>query len=298
MLFTAIETPPPIVWWPFSSIGRKAGVMQSVKFNQWRLVATILFTVASTATQAGIPDHRVSESRYLSVQVGPERNQIDLLQSIIDLSIPERLKTVGEALTYLLTPYGYQIEVDFDITEQSLLFMLALPGPHRQLGPITLMDALTTLGGASFQSVINPVKRTVRYQLREGFEQFVTDEELDYARKQWLAKQERVSLATIKESLTFPALQEHRRYVLVKQGDSLSRIASQLDLGGITTDQSLAYLFHANPHAFMNSNMNYLLAGVTLRLPPVDRETLLSATDASLLADKHDRLWVQHKVQP
>jgi type IV pili sensor histidine kinase/response regulator len=267
-------------------------------FNQWRLVATVLFTVASTATQAGAPDHRIFESRYLSVQVGPEQAQIDLLQSIIELSIPEQFKTVGGALIYLLAPYGYQIERDSDITEQSLLFMLALPEPHRQLGPITLMDALTTLGGASFQPVINPVKRTVRYQLREGFEQFVTDEELDYARKQWLAKQEKVLLAPIEKNLIDPAHQEHRRYVLVKQGDSLSRIASQLDLGGITTDQALAYLFHANPHAFMSSNMNYLLAGVTLRLPPVDRETLLSATDASLLVDKHDRLWVQHKVQP
>ena len=76
-------------------------------------------------------------------------------------------------MNYLLKPYGFQIDDNPESNEQYLLLMLALPEPHRQLGPITLMDAVTTLGGASFRPLINPAKRTVRYQLRDGFGEFV-----------------------------------------------------------------------------------------------------------------------------
>lgn len=261
--------------------------MQGVMLSKRGVVAAIVFIVAS-ATQAGVPDRRVFENRYLSVQVGAEHAQIDLLQSIIEIQIPGQFKTVGGSLNYLLKPYGFQIDDNPESDDQYLLFMLALPGPHRQLGHITLMDAITTLGGASYRPLINPVKRTIRYQLRDGFGQFVTDEELAHARKQWLEEKEKSSPSPTDEEFT----------VLVQQGDSLSRIVNEFDLAGITTDQALVYLFQTNPHAFVNSNMNHLLAGVTLTIAPVEPETLPTAFEASQLVDEHYRLWVQWEATP
>ncbi|MCZ0866736.1 hypothetical protein O0V09_16105 [Dasania sp. GY-19] len=256
-------------------------------FNKRGVVAAIVFIVAS-ATQADAPDRRVFENRYMSVQVGAEHAQTYLLQSIIEIQIPERFKTVGGSLNYLLKPYGFQIDDDPDSNEQYLLLMLALPEPHRQLGPVTLIDAITVLGGESFQALINPVKRTVRYQLCDGFGQFVSGEELASARKQWLEEKEKIS----------PSLTDEEFTVLVKQGDSLSSIVNELDIAGITTDQTLVYLFQANPHAFVSSNMNYLLAGVTLTVPTVDPETLLTEFEASQFVDEHYRLWIQREVTP
>jgi FimV-like protein len=249
-------------------------------------------------------DSRILESRYLSVQVGPEDAQTDLLQSIIDIRVPEQITTVGEALDYLLRPYGFQLddshEVDEqpEVDEQYLLLVLTLPEPHRNLGSMTLMDALATLGGKSFRPLINPVKRSVRYQLREGFGQFAAAEDMEVAKQQWLDQKEVTSLPSKEPGAISVAQQEHQTYGPVQRGDSLSHIASQLNLTGMTIDQVLVYLFRANPHAFANDNMNHLLAGKTLKIPPVNPETLPTAFEASQLVDEHYGLWIQREVTP
>ena len=94
------------------------------------------------------------------------------------------------------------------------------------------------------------------------------------------------------------AQQEKQTYGPVQRGDSLSHIANQLDLSGMTIDQVLVHLFRVNPHAFANGNMNHLLAGKTLKIPPVNPETLLTAFEASQLVDEHYRLWIQREVTP
>jgi FimV-like protein len=163
---------------------------------------------------------------------------------------------------------------------------------------MTLMDALITLGGKSFRPLINPVKRSVRYQLREGFGQFGTAEDIEVAKRRWLERKA-MTLQLSKDPGAIPAAQqEHESYGPVQRGDSLSRIASQLDLRGMTIDQVLVYLFHANPHAFANDNMNHLLAGKMLEIPPVNPETLLTGYEASQLVDEHYRLWIQREVTP
>ena len=260
---------------------------------------TIVFALPLTvqANTTGAADSRILESRYLTVQVGPESTQTDLLKSIVDIRVPERITTVGGSLDYLLRPYGFQLDDSHKVDkqpeadEQYLLLVLTLPEPHRNLGSMTLMDALATLGGKSFRPLINPVKRSVRYQLRKGFGQFATAEEMEVAKQEWFDQKEITSLPPKEPGETSVAQQEHQTYGSVQRGDSLSHIASQLDLSGMTIDQVLVYLFRANPHAFANGNMNHLLAGKTLKIPPVNPETLLTGYEASQLVDEHYRLW-------
>jgi len=249
-------------------------------------------------------DSSILESRYLSAQVGPENAQIDLLQSIVDIRVPEQITKVGEALDYLLRPYGFQLDAPHEVDEQPeadeqyLLLVLTLPEPHRNLGSMTLMDALTTLGGKSFRPLINPVKRSVRYQLREGLGQFATAEDIEVARQEWLDQKEITSLPPKEPVGISVAQQEHQTYGPVQRGDSLSHIASQLDLQGMTIDQVLVYLFRENPHAFANDNMNHLLAGAMLKLPSVNPETLPTEYKASQFVDEHHRVWIQREVTP
>ena len=280
--------------------------MRETVIGRWGAILTIVFalplTVQANTTDAA--DSRIFESRYLSAQVGPEDAQIDLLKSIVDIRVPEKITTVGGALDYLLRPYGFQLD-DYheaddqpEADEQYLLLVLTLPEPHRNLESMTLMDALITLGGKSFRPLINPVKRSVRYQLREGFGQFGTAEDIEVAKRRWLERKA-MTLQLSKDPGAIPAAQqEHESYGPVQRGDSLSRIASQLDLRGMTIDQVLVYLFHANPHAFANDNMNHLLAGKMLEIPPVNPETLLTGYEASQLVDEHYRLWIQREVTP
>lgn len=268
------------------------------------LTAVLILALTAQADTTGVADSRIFESRYLSVQVGPEDAQTDLLQSIVDLRVPEQITTVGEALDYLLRPYGFQLDDSHEVyeqpevNEQYLLLVLTLPEPHRNLGAMTLMDALIALGGKSFRPLINPVKRSVRYQLREGFGQFATAEDREVAKQEWLDQKEIISLPPKDPGVISVAQQEHQTYGPVKRGDSLSRIASQLNLRGMAIDQVLVYLFHANPHAFANDNMNHLLAGAMLKLPPVNPETSPTGYEASQFVDEHYRLWIQREVTP
>ncbi len=278
--------------------------MREIVIGGLGAILTIVFALPLTvqADTTDTVDSRILESRYLSVPMGPESAQTDLLKSIVDLRVPEKITTVGGALDYLLRPYGFQLDDSHEADEQPeadeqyLLLVLTLPEPHRNLGSMTLMDALTTLGGKSFRPLINPVKRTVRYQLREGFGQFATAEDMAVAKQEWLDQKEITSLPSKEPGETPVAQQEHQTWGPVQRGDSLSHIASQLDYSGMTIDQVLVYLFRANPHAFANGNMNHLLAGETLKILPVNLETLPAPFEASQLVDEHYRLWIQSEV--
>ncbi|WP_162789643.1 FimV/HubP family polar landmark protein [Cycloclasticus sp. PY97N] len=285
--------------------------MRETVIDRWVAILTMIFALPLTvqANTTGTADSRILESRYLTVQVGPEVAKTDLLKSIVDLRVPEKITTVGGALDFLLRPYGFQLDDSHEVDEQPeadeqyLLLVLTLPEPHRNLESMTLMDALTTLGGKSFLPLINPVKRSVRYQLREGFDQFATAEDMEVAKQEWLDQKEMNLLPPRDLEPISAAQQEHQTYGPVQRGDSLSHIASQLNLTGMTIDQVLVYLFRANPHAFANGNMNHLLAGKVLKIPPVHPETLPTAFEASQLVDEHyrlwkKRLWIQREVTP
>ncbi|MGX4677400.1 FimV/HubP family polar landmark protein [SAR92 clade bacterium H246] len=280
--------------------------MREKVIGRWVAILTIVFALPLTvqADTTDTVDSRILESRYLTVQLGPEVAKTDLLKSIVDLRVPEKITTVGGALDFLLRPYGFQLDDSHEADKQSeadeqyLLLVLTLPEPHRNLGSMTLMDALTTLGEKSFRPLINPVKRSVRYQLRKGFGQFAAAEDMEIAKQQWLDQKEMNLLPPRDLEPISAAQQEHQTYGPVQRGDSLSHIANQLDFLGMTIDQVLVYLFRANPHAFANDNMNHLLAGETLKIPPVNLETLPAAFEASQFVDEHYRLWIQSKVTP
>ena len=50
---------------------------------------------------------------------------------------------------------------------------------------------------------------------------------------------------------------------VVKQGDTLYRIATRTQRSGVSLDQMLVSLFRGNPQAFIDNNMNLLKAGAT-----------------------------------
>jgi len=64
-----------------------------------------------------------------------------------------------------------------------------------------------------------------------------------------------------------PPEKSHLTEVLVKPGDTLSRIARQHKDDTVSLDQMLVALFNRNPEAFSGENMNRLRAGRILRLP-------------------------------
>ncbi len=58
-----------------------------------------------------------------------------------------------------------------------------------------------------------------------------------------------------------------RNTYVVRQGDTLFRVAGRLQRPGVSSEQMMMALFRANPGAFISRNINNLRAGVTLRAP-------------------------------
>lgn len=250
-----------------------------MKLKPFTLTTLMMLGVSSLSLAEEISSV-IPESRYVSVQVGATPAQLNLLESVLSVHIPESIETIGAALEYVLHPYGFRLfNTEEALPEQALLLSLALPDPHRTLDPITLLDALKLLGGESFEVTINPVTRTVAYALRKGYQQFVTEEEIEQAAINWTQKNQTVS-----------------HYGPVNKGESLSSIVTVAGLKGMTLDQRMVQVFQANPNAFLN-NMNALKKGVMLNLIPHD-SAVLSMSAASRFVDEHHHLWLETKVTP
>ena len=256
-----------------------------------RLVPVILFsaTFVSSLTVAGNPmeviPQMVPESRYVSLSTEPTAAQWDVMQSVITVAIPKSAETVGDALQHILKSYGYQLD---DGDDDSLAFYVLLtrrvPEPHRNLGPITLRDALDVLGGASFEVIINPVLRTVGYRLKPEFQTYISDAAATEAKSAWLSL------------LDDPVPAVIQGYGPVKPCDTLSSIVVRLGMADLTLDQALVHVFRSNTQAFASGNMNHLLVGEYLSIPPIDDP--LSPAAASRLVDEQYRAWQLREVQP
>lgn len=74
----------------------------------------------------------------------------------------------------------------------------------------------------------------------------------------------------VKPPVAAAAEAANKRYGPVKRGETLTRIASQVKPEGVTLEQMLVGLYHANPDAFAG-NMNFLKTGKILRVPEKER---------------------------
>ena len=103
--------------------------------------------------------------RYASVRAAPTEAQANLLSSTVTVEFPSRVSTVGEAVRHLLSGSGYRLvaETGADSARSDLLGF-ALPEAHRSLGPMSLQDALETLGGPALRLVEDPLHRLVSFE--------------------------------------------------------------------------------------------------------------------------------------
>ena len=99
--------------------------------------------------------------RYTLIELMPDDGQRDLMQQVIDLTIPSASNaTVGDALHYVLRRSGYRL-CDEHADTTAVLYALPLPAVHEHLGPVTLRDALQLLAGPRWTLQINDETREV-----------------------------------------------------------------------------------------------------------------------------------------
>lgn len=111
-----------------------------------------------TSAHAEAPVPILRYGRYRLVELVPGPAQQDLMQQIVDITVPATTSaTVGDALRYLLLQTGYQLCDAQDAAAD--LNTLPLPAAHIHLGPLTLRDALQVLTGPAWQLQIDESTR-------------------------------------------------------------------------------------------------------------------------------------------
>ena len=126
-----------------------------------RICVAGLCAVASVNLQA----NDLQVGRYSLITATPTAAQAALLAATITVRFPERIQTVGEAVPYLLQRSGYRLATTESIgADTAALFALPLPAVHRNLGPMTVRDALAILAGPAFHLVQDPVHRLITFE--------------------------------------------------------------------------------------------------------------------------------------
>ena len=75
--------------------------------------------------------------------------------------------------------------------------------------------------------------------------------------------------------------EDGQKQVVVRSGDSASRIAAATRPAEVSLDQMLVALLRANQDAFVNSNLNRLKAGAVLTIPTAEQAQALTAPEAA-----------------
>jgi len=114
------------------------------------------------------PAH-VRYDRYTVISTRPRTDQLELLDQIIDLRIPDTLApSLHQAMTYALRHSGY--ELCPSAGDVSLLFSHPLPASHYRLGPMSLRNALQLLAGPAWELQVDELDRQICFVIRPAFE--------------------------------------------------------------------------------------------------------------------------------
>lgn len=114
-------------------------------------------------------DDEIQVGRYSTMKTTPTEAQKDIFETVVNIQFEKTVTTVGDAMRQLLQDQGIRLAVPkSEDAPVHTLIALPLPQVHRQLGPISLRDALETLAGPVWRLVQDPINRFVSFELCSG----------------------------------------------------------------------------------------------------------------------------------
>jgi len=141
--------------------------MKICRFNKHHsiFIFSIFLAGACLTSVPQLQANEVQVGRYSMLSATPTEAQADLLATTIKVQLPKRIHTIGEAIHYLLQRSGFRLAASEAMApETTVLFDLPLPAVHRNLGPISLRQALKTLADPAFQLVQDPLHRLIAFE--------------------------------------------------------------------------------------------------------------------------------------
>lgn len=225
------------------------------------IAAALLVADISQANDIGV-------GRYLNKSDTIPQSQTNPLSAPATFTYPKSINTVGDAINHTLDLSGYTVANGND--SHYILFTHKLPAVHRTIGPNSIMQVLTALVGPAYDLKVNHLMREVEITARED----VSKEIIIKYQEQWLSqklespKSAQFSTTAISSSPKTGAkgILNGNRYHVVA-GDSLSAIAERTGVTKPAVRVWMSQVLSANPHAFVNNDINILLEGSMLLLP-------------------------------
>lgn len=135
-----------------------------------RVLMAMSIWLPGIALAEGLTEQVIRVGRYSAIVPVPTIAQNNPLQAVIEVQFPDHIYTVGDALRHVLQGSGYRLAQAY-ASDPAMTGLLSQPLPeaHRELGPVTLEAALTTLAGPSFRLVIDPLHRLLSFEVRETY---------------------------------------------------------------------------------------------------------------------------------
>ena len=112
---------------------------------------------------------QIRYDRYTLISTKPKRDQLQLLDQIIDLRIADALSpSIHQAMTYALRHSGYQLcSATGHVGE---LFAHPLPASQYRLGPISVRDAMQMLAGPAWEMQVDEFARRICFSVRPAYQ--------------------------------------------------------------------------------------------------------------------------------
>ena len=129
--------------------------------NRWSLPAILVLTFSFSQSLVA----EVQIGRYATVRALPTDAQRDVMTMPVSIQFDESVNTVGDAVAVILEEVGYTLSDPATADSQRhRLLSHVLPKSHRQLGPLSVRAALSTLAGPAWQLVEDPSDRLVTFE--------------------------------------------------------------------------------------------------------------------------------------
>ena len=263
-----------------------------MKLNQMSALSIVL--ISSLSFSENVKQQRVKINRYSYTTTEPGLYQQELLSVVVSVTFPKSIETVGEALEFILLQSGYQLdESNASDDSQYSLYTLMLPEAQRVFTTVTLKSVLEALGNESYLLIVNPVKRTISYQLKESYAEYISENDIALAKTHWQSRVSRtvMSDASRNELPIKKTVSNNTYYGPVIRGESLSSIVYSLSHYGVIPEKLIAAIYLKNRESFLNENINLLIEGTTLHLPREAFVHSISTAQANQLIDLHYKRW-------
>lgn len=136
--------------------------MSKYKINLFVVMSLIGLLLINS--QNAVANEMTQVGRYSIINDKPLPEQKNLMIQTVQVHFPPQVKTVGDAIEYILKPSGYTLAPLTDTaTAVKKMFNFNLPIVDRNFGPMTLQDALKTLVGDSFSIHVDRLARQISF---------------------------------------------------------------------------------------------------------------------------------------